>query len=96
MASIDAFVSEFPEADNHQTRLLRVGAQVAQCETGEVTIMPTLTEPEQKDLLQEIEHKWSHPVMFWMVIVLASMCAILQGMGKRTMISTNYSCYYIY
>jgi hypothetical protein len=42
---------------------------------------PDLTEDELEVLSKEWSHKWSQPKLLYIVIVLCSTCAAVQGMG---------------
>ncbi|KAH7319651.1 hypothetical protein B0I35DRAFT_450771 [Stachybotrys elegans] len=41
-----------------------------------------LTEDERQTLVNEVEHKWSHPGMLYYLVTICSLCAVVQGMDE--------------
>jgi hypothetical protein len=68
-------------SDEEDIRAFRLGATIAQDfelygECKDLT-------PDEKDALQfEIEHKWRQPWKLYLIVILCSTCAAVQGMGK--------------
>lgn len=55
-----------------------------------------LTEEERRILESEMNHKWHQPKLLYKVIMLCSICAAVQGMGKNSLLfqarSARSSC----
>jgi hypothetical protein len=62
-------------------RAFRLGAMIAKDPLKHRNI-PGLTEEEMVTLDDEVDHKWRQPKMLYLVIVLCSVCAAVQGMGS--------------
>jgi hypothetical protein len=62
-------------------RAFEIGAVLAQ-EPGAFSEMMELTEEERVVLQGEVSSRWSQPKALYLVVVLCSTCAALQGMGK--------------
>lgn len=62
-------------------RAFRLGAIIAQ-DPNRHAECAGLTEEERATLSMEIEHKWSQPKLLYLIVVLCSTCAAVQGMGK--------------
>lgn len=62
-------------------RAFRLGAQVAK-DPLRFEHVGALS-PEEKQIFQdEIDHKWRQPKKLYLVVLLCSLCAAVQGMGK--------------
>ena len=77
----EAYCRDNSIGDDEDIRAFRLGATIAQnfelyddCEG--------LTTEEKQSLREEIEHKWSQPWKLYLIVVLCSTCAAVQGMGK--------------
>jgi hypothetical protein len=64
-------------------RAFKLGAILAQ-DPNRHTEVDGLTQEESQVLANEITSKWSQPRLLYLVIVLCSTCAAVQGMGKFT------------
>ena len=67
--------------DDEDIRAFRLGAILAQDPNRHAEI-DDLNEEERRILGQEISSKWSQPKLLYLVIILCSTCAAVQGMGK--------------
>lgn len=65
---------------SEDVRAFRFGAVLAQ-NPNVVPPIDGLTAEEIAALDKELTHKWSQPVLLYLVIVLCSACAAVQGMG---------------
>lgn len=61
-------------------RAFRLGAQVAKDPLRHSEVVG-LTEEEKAIFQDEFDHKWRQPKLLYLVIVLCSTCAAVQGMG---------------
>lgn len=61
-------------------RAFRLGAQVAK-DPLRASEVEGLTEEEKGIFRDEVDHKWRQPKLLYLVIVLCSTCAAVQGMG---------------
>jgi hypothetical protein len=66
--------------DDEDIRAFRLGAQVAKDPLRHANV-PGLTEEEIRTFQDEVDHKWRQPKLLYLVIVLCSTCAAVQGMG---------------
>ena len=78
--------------EEEDIRAFRLGALVAKdpLRAGEIE---GLTEEERRIFQDEVDHKWRQPKLLYLVIVLCSTCAAVQGMGMfnpRMMFTTSY------
>lgn len=62
-------------------RAFEIGAKLAQNPKSYETV-EGLTEEEKVTLQREFTNKWSQPKLLYLVIVLCSTCAAVQGMGE--------------
>ena len=62
-------------------RAFRLGAILAQDPNRHAEV-EGLTDQERRVLAVEVEHRWSQPKLLYLVIILCSTCAAVQGMGK--------------
>jgi hypothetical protein len=81
-----AYCKDNAIGDEEDIRAFRLGAIIAQnfelyeeCEG--------LTSEERAALHDEIEHKWRQPWKLYLIVVLCSTCAAVQGMGKFRAVS---------
>jgi len=77
----EAYCRDNSIGDDEDIRAFRLGATIAQnfelyddCEG--------LTTEEKQSLREEIEHKWSQPWKLYLIVVLCSTCAAVQGMDE--------------
>lgn len=64
-------------------RAFRLGAVIAKDPLKHRNV-PGLTDEEMTTFDDEVNHKWRQPKMLYLVIVLCSVCAAVQGMGMWT------------
>lgn len=57
------------------------GALIAQ-DPAAFETLPLLSDADKDILRREITHKWSHPMSLYHLVVMCSMAACVQGMGK--------------
>lgn len=69
--------------DEEDIRAFELGAVLAQDPEGYERV-EGLTAEEMEVLRREFENKWSQPRLMYLVIVLCSACAAVQGMGGYT------------
>jgi hypothetical protein len=62
-------------------RAFRLGAQIAK-DPLKFDGVEGLSEEERRILTEEVEHKWRQPRKLYLVVLLCSLCAAVQGMGK--------------
>lgn len=67
--------------DEEDVRAFRLGAILAQNPEGYAEV-DGLSEEEQRICGEEVTKRWSQPKLLYLVIVLCSTCAAVQGMGK--------------
>jgi hypothetical protein len=67
--------------DDEDIRAFRLGAQVAKDPLKHAEV-DGLTDEEKTIFQDEVDHKWRQPRLLYLVIVLCSTCAAVQGMGK--------------
>ncbi|KAL3422420.1 MFS sugar transporter [Phlyctema vagabunda] len=77
----EEFVREHDIGDDEDIRAFRLGAILAQDPNRHAEV-DGLTVEEGATLEREISHKWSQPTMLYLVIVLCSVCAAVQGMDE--------------
>jgi hypothetical protein len=77
----EAYVRKFQIGDEEDIRAFRLGAILAQDPNRHAEV-DGLTAEEGDVLTREITNKWSQPKLLYLVIVLCSTCAAVQGMGK--------------
>lgn len=77
----EAFVRKYQVGDDEDIRAFRFGAILAQDPNRHAEI-DGLTAEESEVLTKEITSKWSQPFLMYLIIVLCSTCAAVQGMGK--------------
>ena len=77
-----AYAYEHALAEKDDVRALEIGAMLAR-EPENITHVQRLgvTDEEYAVLEKELTHRWSQPWTLYLVIVLCSMCAAVQGMG---------------
>lgn len=66
--------------EEEDIRAFRLGAQVAKNPLRAAEVMG-LTEEEKQIFQDEVDHKWRQPKLLYLVIILCSTCAAVQGMG---------------
>ena len=76
----ELYVRENSMGDEEDIRAFRLGAVIAQ-DPLRFSEINGLTPEESTILEREITHKWSQPKLLYLVIVLCSICAAVQGMG---------------
>jgi hypothetical protein len=77
--------------EEEDIRAFRLGAQVAKDPLRAAEVMG-LTEEEKQIFQDEVDHKWRQPKLLYVVIILCSTCAAVQGMGmfNSSKIVANY------
>lgn len=83
-----AYAFEHALVEPEDFRAFELGAQLAQNPKAWETV-EGLTDDEKVVLKREIESKWSQPRLLYLVIVLCSTCAAVQGMGKSSLSTTT-------
>ena len=78
--------------DQEDIRAFGLGAMLAQA-TEKFASVPGLTREELDVLRHEFENRWSQPWTMYLVIVLCSLSAAVQGMGKLTAAARAMSKY---
>jgi hypothetical protein len=66
--------------EDDDIRAFRLGAQVAK-DPLKAAEVEGLTEEERRIFQDEVDHRWRQPKLLYLVIVLCSTCAAVQGMG---------------
>jgi len=66
--------------EDDDIRAFRLGAQVAK-DPLRAAEVEGLTEEERRIFQDEVDHRWRQPKLLYLVIVLCSTCAAVQGMG---------------
>jgi hypothetical protein len=66
--------------EDDDIRAFRLGAQVARDPLNHSQVQG-LTDEEKRIFQDEVDHKWRQPKLLYLVIVLCSTCAAVQGMG---------------
>jgi hypothetical protein len=66
--------------EDDDIRAFRLGAQVAK-DPLRAAEVEGLTEEERRIFQDEVDHRWRQPKLLYLVIVLSSTCAAVQGMG---------------
>lgn len=77
----EAFVRDHQVGDDEDIRAFRLGALLAQDPNRHAEIQG-FNEEERQVLAREITSRWSQPKLLYLVIVLCSTCAAVQGMGE--------------
>ncbi|CZR53000.1 probable transporter (major facilitator superfamily) [Phialocephala subalpina] len=77
----EAYVREHQIGDDEDIRAFQLGAILAQDPNRHAEI-EGLTENERTVLAKEISSKWSQPNLLYLVIILCSTCAAVQGMDE--------------
>lgn len=67
--------------EDDDIRAFRLGAQVAKDPLNHAKV-EGLTDEEKRIFQDEVDHKWRQPKLLYLVIVLCSTCAAVQGMGE--------------
>lgn len=68
-------------AEPEDVRAFELGAILAQ-DPKKYDQCPSLTDEELKVLEKEFSSKWAQPKLLYLVVVLCSTCAAVQGMGR--------------
>jgi hypothetical protein len=77
----EAYCKDNSIGDEEDIRAFRLGAIIAQnFELHEEC--DGLTADERVALREEVEHKWHQPWQLYLIVILCSTCAAVQGMGK--------------
>jgi hypothetical protein len=74
------YARRFHLGDEDDVRAFRIGAVLAQAPEKHEQV-EGITEEEMVVLRKEFSSRWSQPPLMYMVIVLCSVCAAVQGMG---------------
>jgi MFS family permease len=82
----EAFVRDHQIGDDEDIRAFRLGAVLAQDPNRHAEIQG-LNDEERLVLDNEIMSRWSQPKLLYLVIILCSTCAAVQGMGESSPIS---------
>ena len=69
--------------EEEDIRAFEIGACLAQ-DPNKYDQVPGIQPDELEVLQKEITHRWSQPKLMYLIIVLCSTCAAVQGMGKLT------------
>lgn len=80
-----AYAYEHALAEKDDVRALEIGAMLAR-DPEDVKHARELgvTDEEYAVLEKELSHRWSQPKLLYLVIILCSTCAAVQGMGKTS------------
>jgi hypothetical protein len=85
----EEFVTDHDIGGNDDVRAFRLGAILAQ-EPSRHANLEGLSNDEREVLVREVDHKWSQPKLLYLVIVLCSVCAAVQGMGEYQSLKANH------
>lgn len=85
-----AYARKYEIGDSDDIRAFRKGACLAQ-EPSKYKSVQGLDESELAVLKKEFTNRWSQPARMYLVIVLCSTCAAVQGMGKYR---TNWNIFF--
>lgn len=77
----EQYCREFALGEAEDVRAFRLGAMIAK-DPNRFREIEGLTEDEIKVFSDELEHKWRQPKKLYLVILLCSLCAAVQGMGE--------------
>lgn len=77
----EQYCREFTLGEAEDVRAFRLGAMVAK-DPNMYREVEGLTEDELQVFSDELEHKWRQPKKLYLVILLCSLCAAVQGMGE--------------
>ncbi|KAE8445497.1 hypothetical protein EG329_013387 [Mollisiaceae sp. DMI_Dod_QoI] len=77
----EEYVREHQMGDDEDIRAFQLGAILAQ-DPNRYAEVNGITEEERAVLEKEISHKWSQPTVLYLVIILCSVCAAVQGMDE--------------
>ncbi|KFY33669.1 hypothetical protein V494_07429 [Pseudogymnoascus sp. VKM F-4513 (FW-928)] len=77
----EQYCREFALGESEDARAFRLGAMVAK-DPAKFREVEGLTEEELKVFSDEFEHKWRQPKKLYLVILLCSLCAAVQGMDE--------------
>jgi len=84
----EEFAKKYAIGDEDDIRAFRIGAILAQDPNRHAEVNG-INEEESATLSREISHRWSQPKLLYLVIILCSTCAAVQGMG-RFLLVTNF------
>ena len=70
--------------EEEDIRAFEIGACLAQ-DPNKYERVPGIQPDELEVLQKEITHRWSQPKLMYLIIVLCSTCAAVQGMGELTL-----------
>lgn len=87
----EEFVRQHAVGDDEDIRAFRLGAILAQDPNRHAEV-DGLTQAERDVLEREISHRWSQPKLLYLVIILCSTCAAVQGMGMYKTLSSEANC----
>ncbi len=82
------FAKKYQLGDESDIRAFRLGAVLAK-DPSKFEDCKGLSEDELEILRKEFNHKWSQPKLMYLVIVLCSTCAAVQGMGMLCPLHTE-------
>ncbi|KFY63440.1 hypothetical protein V497_02014 [Pseudogymnoascus sp. VKM F-4516 (FW-969)] len=77
----EQYCREYGLGEAEDIRAFRIGAQIAK-DPNKYGDIEGLTEEEKEVLDNEIKHKWRQPRQLYLVILLCSLCAAVQGMDE--------------
>lgn len=77
----EQYCREYGLGEAEDIRAFRIGAQIAK-DPNKYGEIEGLTEEEREVLDNELKHKWRQPKQLYLVILLCSLCAAVQGMGE--------------
>lgn len=79
----EAYVRDHQVGDDEDIRAFRLGAILAQDPNRHGDIQG-FTDEEKMILSKEVQSRWSQPKLLYLVIILCSTCAAVQGMGMQS------------
>ena len=82
----EAYVLKYQVGDESDVEIFKKAAVLAQ-DPKKIESVVGLSEPDRDILRREFASRWSQPFLLYLVIVLCSTCAAVQGMGTFLNIS---------
>ena len=84
-----AYARKHQIGEEEDIRAFQKGACLAQDPTKYASVAG-LTEQELEVLQKEFSNRWSQPLLLYLVIILCSTCAAVQGMGEYLFVNDFY------
>lgn len=75
------FARKYQVGDEEDIRAFEIGAILAQAPERFESVQDRLTQEEYDTIKREQTNRWSQPKLMYLVIILCSTCAAVQGMG---------------